>query len=97
MAWKLAQCAWREKAQLEAYLREGWEPFAVSETDAEPTIWLRRSTAPADAGIVEPPNGGTVEPPRGHAWNRKWATIESECRLGGMGDGLLRERIDRVL
>lgn len=36
MAWRFAQC-WGKKARLEAYLKEGWDPFAVTET------WLRRS------------------------------------------------------
>ena len=33
MAWKLAQCRWHDKLQLDAYLKEGWEPFAVTERD----------------------------------------------------------------
>ena len=35
MAWQLTQCLWRDRQQLDAYLRDSWEPFAVSETDAE--------------------------------------------------------------
>jgi len=61
MAWELVQCAWRERTRLNSYLKDGWEPFAVSESDAEPTLWLRRSATSADAGIFEPPER---EPPR---------------------------------
>lgn len=49
MAWKLAQCDWEDKQRLNAYLAASWEPFAVSETDAIPTVWLRRSAEPKDA------------------------------------------------
>lgn len=45
MAWRFAQC-WGKKARLEAYLKEGWDPFAVTET------WLRRSAAPEHASLV---------------------------------------------
>jgi hypothetical protein len=57
MAWRLTQCRWRDRRQLDALLADGWEPFAVSETDAEPTVWLRQDVARADAAVV-------VLPPR---------------------------------
>jgi hypothetical protein len=55
MAWKLAQCRWHDMLQLDDYLKEGWEPFGVTETDADATIWLRRSANPQEAGVVELP------------------------------------------
>ena len=61
MAWQLTQCLWRDRQQLDAYLRDSWEPFAVSETDAEPTVWLRRLTRPEVAGAVEPPRRPLLE------------------------------------
>ena len=64
MAWKLTQCPWREKARLDAYLKDDWEPFAVTETDAFPTIWLRRSAARKDAGVAELPKDGPPPRPR---------------------------------
>lgn len=62
MAWQLMQCNWDEKVGLEAYLKEGWEPFAVTETEYAPTIWLRRPGTPEDAGIVELPRRPRGEP-----------------------------------
>ena len=55
MAWKIVQCAWRDRAQLDAYLRESWEPFAVTDFEGEAIVWLRRSADPQDAGVVEMP------------------------------------------
>jgi hypothetical protein len=55
MAWRLTQCVWRDRQQLDALLADDWEPFAVSETDAEPTVWLRREVSRADAKVVAPP------------------------------------------
>jgi hypothetical protein len=49
MAWKLASCAWEDNHQLNAYLADSWEPFAVTETEDRPTVWLRRSADPQDA------------------------------------------------
>ena len=51
MAWKLASCAWEDNQRLDAYLAASWEPFAVTETEDRPTVWLRRSAAPQDAKI----------------------------------------------
>jgi hypothetical protein len=62
MAWKLDQCNWCDRAQLDAYLRESWEPFAVTETDHAPTIWLRRSADPEDARVVDMPRRPRGEP-----------------------------------
>jgi hypothetical protein len=62
MAWKLAQCRWRDKLRLNDYLAESWEPFAATETDHEATIWLRRSASPHDAGVVEMPLRPRHEP-----------------------------------
>jgi hypothetical protein len=62
MAWRLAQCPWHKREQLDALLREGGEPFAV--TDAEnssTTIWLRRSSEPSSAGVVELPRRPQLE------------------------------------
>jgi hypothetical protein len=61
MAWRLAQCTWDDRAGLDTYLREGWEPFAVTESEHYPTIWLRRSAEPRDAG-VDMPSGPRIEP-----------------------------------
>lgn len=55
MAWRLAECSWRDKARLDALLREGWEPFAVTVAADGPAIWLRRPAEPAMAGIADDP------------------------------------------
>jgi hypothetical protein len=55
MAWRLTQCPWRDRQQLDALLADGWEPFAVSETDHEPTVWLRQEATRANANVVEFP------------------------------------------
>ncbi len=60
MAWKLAQCAWRDRSQLDAYLGESWEPFAVTDAYGEAIVWLRRSADLQDAKVVNLPR-----PPRG--------------------------------
>lgn len=57
MAWRLTQCLWRDRRQLNALLADGWEPFAVSETDYDTTVWLRHEVARAEAKVV-------VLPPR---------------------------------
>lgn len=62
MAWRVAQCSWRDKPRLDSYLRESWGPFAVTETDSDPTIWLRRSAEPQDAGVVDMPRRPRGEP-----------------------------------
>ena len=55
MAWKIARCDWEDKTRLNGFLEASWEPFAVTETDAIPTVWLRRETEPKDAKAdVEP-------------------------------------------
>ena len=55
MAWRLTQCLWSDRPQLDALLTDGWEPFAVSETDHEPTVWLRQEATRANANVVEFP------------------------------------------
>ena len=62
MAWRLAQCSWHERARLDSYLRNSREPFAVTETDNDPTIWLRRSADPRDAGVIDMPTQPRGEP-----------------------------------
>ncbi len=62
MACKLVRCAWRDRAQLDAYLRESWEPFVATETDHEPTICLRCSADPQDARVVDMPRRPRSEP-----------------------------------
>jgi hypothetical protein len=62
LAWKLIQCAWRDREQLDDYLRESWEPFAVTGFDAEAIVWLRRSADPQDAGVVDLPRRPRSEP-----------------------------------
>ena len=52
MAWRLTQCSWRDRLQLNALLADGWEPFAISETEYEPTVWLRQDVARADAKVI---------------------------------------------
>jgi hypothetical protein len=52
MSWQLAQCAWTDTAELNRYLAENWEPFAV--TEVGPTIWLRRQGQPHMAAAVQP-------------------------------------------
>jgi len=55
MAWKLAQCGWAATERLDSYLAEGWEPFAVTETEDGATVWLRRSADPQDAHVTMRP------------------------------------------
>jgi hypothetical protein len=56
MAWKLAQCRWRDRSQLDGYLKNSWEPFAATgRTDEDLTVWLRRSADPEEAGTVDLP------------------------------------------
>jgi hypothetical protein len=62
LAWKLVQSAWRDRAQLDAYLRESWEPFAVTDADSEAIVWLRRSADPQDASVVDMPRRPRGEP-----------------------------------
>jgi hypothetical protein len=62
LAWKLAQCVWRDQAQLDAYLRDSWEPFAVTDFEAEVIVWLRRSADPQDASVVDMPRRPRHEP-----------------------------------
>jgi hypothetical protein len=52
--WQIAQCAWRDTRQLDEYLADHWEPFAVTETDHEPTIWLRRTVERLEARSSAP-------------------------------------------
>ena len=52
MAWRLTQCSWPDRQQLNALLADGWEPFATAETEYEPTVWLRQNVARADAKVV---------------------------------------------
>jgi hypothetical protein len=52
MAWRLTQCRWSDRQQLDALLPDGWEAFAVSETEYDPTVWLRLDVTPADAAVV---------------------------------------------
>jgi hypothetical protein len=61
MAWKLARCSWRDP-QLNEYLAAGWDPFAVTDTEGEAIIWLRRSAEPADAGVTDLPRRPRNEP-----------------------------------
>jgi hypothetical protein len=62
LAWKLIQCAWRDRERLDAYLWERWEPFAVTADEGETTAWLRRSADPQDAGVVDMPLRPRGEP-----------------------------------
>ena len=52
MSWQLAQCVWTDTAELNRYLDESWEPFAVTEDG--PTIWLRRQVERHMAAAVQP-------------------------------------------
>ena len=55
MAWRLAQCPWRDQERLNALLRDSWEPFAATETDHITTVWLRRSSDPEQARVEPTP------------------------------------------
>ena len=35
--WQIAQCGWDEKRQLDEYLADRWEPFAVTEAPHDGT------------------------------------------------------------
>jgi hypothetical protein len=63
MAWRLTQCRWRDRQQLNGLLADDWEPFAVSETADDPTVWLRQEVTRADATVVVlPPRRPRYEP-----------------------------------
>jgi hypothetical protein len=51
MAWRIAECPWRARDRLDAFLRDDWEPFAVTDDQGEVTVWLRRETSPEYAGV----------------------------------------------
>jgi hypothetical protein len=51
MAWRLTQCSWGDRRRLEEFLKDDWEPFAVTNDYEEVTVWLRRSTTSHDAGV----------------------------------------------
>jgi hypothetical protein len=51
MAWRLTQCRWRDRQQLDALLADDWEPFAVVGDDECAVVWLRRSNTPHGAGV----------------------------------------------
>jgi hypothetical protein len=53
MAWRLTCCRWSDRARIDHYLGENWEPFAVTEEDGT-MIWLRLWVAP-HAAIAERP------------------------------------------
>jgi hypothetical protein len=55
MAWRLARCNWHDQARLEAFLRDDWEPFAVTNANGDVTVWLRRVAEPAMAGVADAP------------------------------------------
>lgn len=62
MSWKIAKCSWQDTARLNTFLAEHWEPFAVSETEYDATVWLRLEVrAPSEAGVVT----DTDQEPRG--------------------------------
>jgi hypothetical protein len=52
--WQLAQAAWQDKSALDGYLKDGWEPFAISQTDHIATVWLRRTSVREQAEAVLP-------------------------------------------
>ena len=55
MAWKLTQCPADDVVQLDAFLAASWEPFAVTETDHEATVWLRLGCDPDEARVERTP------------------------------------------
>jgi len=40
--WEVTFAMWHKGYEIGGYLREGWEPFAVTESDDGATVWLRR-------------------------------------------------------
>jgi hypothetical protein len=52
--WQVAQCAWSKTEQLNELLADGFEPFAVTETDHHATVWLRRETERIAAQVAAP-------------------------------------------
>jgi hypothetical protein len=58
--WRIVQCGWQDTETLNAYLADGWEPFAVTEPDYVATVWLRRSSEREPARI-ERPKGPRLE------------------------------------
>ena len=56
MAWRLMKCWWHDQWRLDALLRNGWEPFSVTDSGAGvETIWLSRSVYPSEAGVEPEP------------------------------------------
>jgi hypothetical protein len=52
--WCIAKCAWLDTRAMDAFLSEGWEPFAVTQGDNGETVWLRRAVERENAGVVQP-------------------------------------------
>jgi hypothetical protein len=52
--WKLAQCAWSDTSRLDDLLADRWEPFAVTESHGEATVWLRQETERIAAQVGAP-------------------------------------------
>ena len=42
--WRIAKCTWDDTRALNAYLTDGWDPFAVTDGSGVETFWLRRSS-----------------------------------------------------
>jgi hypothetical protein len=52
--WQVAQCAWSDTSRLDDLLADRWEPFAVTESHGEATVWLRRATERIAAQVGTP-------------------------------------------
>jgi hypothetical protein len=54
--WQVARCAWSDTRALDDYLADHWEPFAVTESHGEATLWLRKEAErmAAHAGTPRP-------------------------------------------
>jgi hypothetical protein len=52
--WQVAQCDWRNTPQLDTLLADHWEPFAVTESHGEATVWLRREVERMEARSSAP-------------------------------------------
>ena len=40
--WEIEYCKHRYDKDLESYLKDGWDPFAVTREDNEDIIWLKK-------------------------------------------------------
>jgi hypothetical protein len=59
--WRIAKCAWDDTRALNAYLDDGWDPFAVTDGNGVETVWLRRRSSDRERAEAVQPSGPRLE------------------------------------